>query len=477
VIVFSAVTLLAQSRDTLETKVTGEASAIVFQWSKKHPWDINLQSGKAFLAAEYKTENGRVELDCLDPAAAAVTSTAARYRGRVAAGCSGQLGVTIGGKDNRTLRFKLPDELTGVPAGQVCLFLRLPDQKTIPIRKANQSGDDTSRFQYPEWSEQAARRAQVTAARSKVAALEGAVERSKKNVEAQEQINRGRGWIDAAACQSAKAPNLDMMEGTKPVAPPAKHEELARRVCVLQVANAMLEMQAMMKRLRADGKLTGDPAVEDPIQAVEGFTGRSGAHYNYVHPPGLLSFILDKLPAIRSDERYATRLAQLNQFSLDWKTYVGTLSAYLKEFPEPHFGEADKTLDLQTETVNVGRRIAAALREGKDPIAVDLRGFVGASLESWNRCVVEGKAQLETTYQRMVQLRAKTPVLQEAVRRETVQACQSGVTKLAQLKETLADFERQSQQARNTVDAAAAIQPRAKQSQQQNLNQTGCSAQ
>ena len=466
--------VLAQSRDTLETKVTGDGSTVILQWSKKHPWDSILQGNKAFLAAEYKTESGRVETECLEPAGVR-PSASARYRG-YSSGCAGQLGILVGDKENRTIRFKLPDELTGVPAGPVCLFLRMRDLKTIPIRRADQLGSETSRFQYPPWSEAAGKRALATAAKSKAAAIEDAVERSVKNVQAQEQINRGRGWTGIETCRSVKAPRLDMMEGNKPVAAPVRHDELARRVCVLQVGNARLEMQLFTKHLRAAGKLSGDPAVEDQIQAIDGFTGRSGAHYNYVHPPGALVFALEKVPGIASDERYAPRLAQLNQFIDDWKMYAGGVSAYLKEYPEPHFGEADKTLSLQTETVSAGRRIAAAIRGGTDPVPTDVRGFVGASLESWNRCVVEGKAQLETTYKRMVELRAKTPVLQEAVRLESAQACEGGVSKLAQLKTTLADFEKQLQQARAAAAAATVEQGDGK-GKQMPLNQSACIAQ
>ena len=43
----------AQSRDTLETKLTADGATILLEWSKKHPWHQELQSRGAALIAEY----------------------------------------------------------------------------------------------------------------------------------------------------------------------------------------------------------------------------------------------------------------------------------------------------------------------------------------------------------------------------------------------------------------------------------------
>ncbi len=54
---------LGQSRETLETKLTGLRGGIILEWSKKHPWDAQLAATPPYLLVEYQTSDGRVAID------------------------------------------------------------------------------------------------------------------------------------------------------------------------------------------------------------------------------------------------------------------------------------------------------------------------------------------------------------------------------------------------------------------------------
>ncbi len=115
--------LPAQSRETLETKVSVRGDRVLLEWSDKHPWDAILLSNAPVLLAEYRLPTGQVGLDCMTGVAGG------GYAGR---GCAGLQGTRDRGPRARSLSYTLPRTLSGVPAGNACLLFRMGDQRLLP---------------------------------------------------------------------------------------------------------------------------------------------------------------------------------------------------------------------------------------------------------------------------------------------------------------------------------------------------------
>src|SRR5690606_22259448 len=117
------------------------ADVLTLRWSERHPWDTQLMAGGAVLAAEDRTRDGAVSLDCLEgPAAATPVGRDARGRAVAPGGraCLGLPGEIVGMRQDRTLHFRLPEATTATPAGPVCLLFRLPNQRVLPLRRAGE---------------------------------------------------------------------------------------------------------------------------------------------------------------------------------------------------------------------------------------------------------------------------------------------------------------------------------------------------
>src|SRR5688572_27710309 len=228
----------AQSRETLETEVSADGDVIFLKWSQKHPWDADLQAAAPALLAEYRAPNGSVGTDCLQGAAPAGPGRGGALRGAPMAGCGVQ-GMVRGKPTDRMVAYRLPEELTTTPTGQVCLYFQLRNQRILPLRLSNQRGDSTSRFRHEDWDREAARRSAARDMQQTLATLQRNESVRAANVEQLSASNAKQGWTSAAACAAIPPPTFKPVgEEEQPLAAPAERDAVARQVCVMQVWNA-----------------------------------------------------------------------------------------------------------------------------------------------------------------------------------------------------------------------------------------------
>ncbi len=450
----AAASSVAQNRNTLETKITAENGTVLLEWSKKHPWDADLLNFGALLLAEYRTANGTVATDCLNvPQQSPVVTRSYLQRGRspvVYGGCAGLHSAPNSSRTDRTLRFRLPDVLTAVPSGPVCLYMRLQNQRVLPIRQAGE-GFDTARFRYEAWEHEVVKQTRASSLRAQVEQMTRAIAAAEQSVRNQEVNNAGRGWTSAGACQDITVPSLPVAKLERPVAEPAEQDDIARQVCIVRVSDADRELEEKVEQRLKSGKTSlSRPALKLLSALIEGV----------VQPPPTLAAVLALLPETERGDLFAARREQIQQYDHDWQVWAPKVPDYKRRFPEPHFVSFSETLQLQTETIKAAIRIVKAIDNGKDPDPRDIRGFIGAAVEAYTRCVDDGKRQLETSYRNAMELKAKAPAIQENVRRELVQKCRDGVSTLVRLKaevERLKQELQHDQQLLETAGSAAAV--------------------
>ena len=428
----------AQSRETLETEVSADGDVIFLKWSNKHPWDAELQAAAPALVAEYRAPNGTVGTDCLRGAAPTAAVRGGAQRGVAAAGCGVQ-GLVRGKATDRMVAYRLPEELTATPTGQVCLYFQLPNQRILPLRLSNPRGDSTSRFRHEDWDREATRRSAARDMQQTLATLQRNESVRAANVEQLRASNVKQGWTSATACAAIPPPAFKSVgEEEQPLAAPAERDAVARQVCVMQVSNADKLLQ------------------ENKIKDLERLTRRR------LLPPGELQEMLDSLQA--SGEKlpplFQQRKIELAGYLRDWQRwapevqrYRATLQAQGKR--RPHFGEYDSTIVLQSSTADVGDRIAKDVASG-GVNAADLLGFVGGSLEAYGRCLADGEAQMDTAYTSVTKLRAQEPILLKRAHDQLIQACQKGVATLDQEQARLAAEQAAVAQAEKTLREATA---------------------
>ncbi len=429
----------AQSRETLETEVTADGDVILLKWTKKHTWDAELQAAAPVLLAEYRGPNGAVGADCLRAGAAAPPVSAVRggFQRGLASAC-GAVGVVPGKPDDRVVRYRLPELLTSAPAGPVCLYFQLPNQRILPLRLSNQRGDRTSRFRHEDWEREVARQTSARDAQGSIATLERNVAVLTANVERLRANNAQRRWASTAACAAIPPPAIEAVGANeRPLAAPAERDAVARQVCVMQVSYA--------------DKLLEDNKIKD----MDRLTTR------LLLPPGELQEMLDSLEASGQQltPLFRQRKTEVAAYLRDWQRWAPQVRAYRASLQaqgkRPHFGEYDSELKLQSLTAAVGDRIAKGTRSGGVE-AADLLGFVGGSVEAYNRCLADGHAQMETAYRSDTQLRQQEPVLLKRAHDQLIQACVNGVTTLSQEQAKLVEEQGRVAQAEQALRAATA---------------------
>jgi hypothetical protein len=429
----------AQSRETLETKVTGSGGLVFLKWGKKHPWAAELQARGASLMIEYATERGKAGIDCL-----VMTAQAADPRQPRGSGGCGVTGIKDP-DDDRTLRFRLPSRLTSPPKGNVCLYFQLPDRRVLPIRKADQQGRETARFQYPPWSDPLSRQAEVASAERRVIALREAVVLKRIEIERQQAINDRNQW-KGGQCEGIPAPQLSQQGEAlvRPLAPPADRDAFARQVCVMRLVNADEWI----------ARVVAQPTFKGHKQLASFLSGRA-------HGIGTIELALGLLSKeTAADPGVQERRAESEAFRRDWAAYAPNIRAYVQgvkkaSYSFPHFGDFEDVLALQTMTRSIGKSIYDAAPAGSKLETRDVLGYIGGTLDTYALCVSDGKAQMETAYDAYQQLKSRTPQLQEAARQQLVRACAAGVGKLQQLEAELAAL----QQELATAEAAMGNQP------------------
>jgi hypothetical protein len=450
-----AVRLAGQSRETLETRVTASGDFVVLEWSKKHPWDAELLARGASLVAEYRTGAG-VGLDCLaQPDRLPTTGPAAPGRQPavrgvpvVSPGCAGGVSAMPAGKEERRIRFRLPDRVASVPTGPICLMIRLPNQRVLPIRQANARGDDTAHFRYQPWETVVANGARAAAVDTRNTRLQTAISDLQRSIANQQANNAAQGWTSAAKCDGLTVSEIGVATHDRPVAPPPMHDELARRVCVMRVSDAADQLfEQIVKRGTTDPQRALD---EMALLALE---------KNRAQPPAVLAALLRRTPDAANAEWGTLRQTQIDQYNRDWAQWAPRVAEYKKQFPVPHFESFSSTLLLQTGTSAAGARVAAALKAGQAPSAADVRGFIGGSLEAYDRCVADGKNQLTVNYQTSLELQKTAATLRQRVQSETVQECRAGFTKLDSLQSELARYQQELDENQRVAPATRAPLP------------------
>lgn len=387
--------LMAQDRDTLETKVTAEGSLVLLEWSKKHPWSLEMASRGAALVAEYVTGGRGLVSEVL----------------RTAPGRANP-------KDDRALRFRLPEKIASPPQGPVCLFIQLPNRKVLPVRKANNRGDDTSRFRFEAWETVAAQRAAVESLKVRIAAAEAALAVKQKDVETQQSIIAKGGWKGADACAAITGPVSSEVRRPYDAVDPREQDAIARKVCIHRVWFG----EQFLDRKRSAGEKGDQKSAQTYVSAAA----------SVVRSPAVLDAIVSMLKekVTEPDESLRARFAQAAAYTADWQRWEPAMSAYSR----PHFGESFDTLDLQSTAQDAAKRLLhpqlakeVQLPPEKDlapPRPTDAAGYLGGSLEAYFRCVQDGKKQLATKYESWTALRAKTPELQAMAQADMMRACQ-----------------------------------------------------
>ncbi len=390
----------AQSRETLETEVSVSGNEVTVKWSKKHPWDQELVARGVSLYAEYRTARGP-GLECLQ-ARNGVPSSGRHDVG--AGGCFAGNAVLRG--EDRTVRFRLPDRVLAEPLGPVCLQLRLPGQRLLPIRRATKLGDDTARFQIDDWSRIVTARIAQDRLASRRAELGRVMALQAAEVAEQEASNASKGWATAQSCANQTPGTVESVRPGRPVAPQELQDAIARQVCVA----------------RLDG-------------------GRQ--HPALAPPPPMIPFDPAVLPEAIRDRWLKVRGSQLAQYVADWERFGGQVASYKKSFPVPHFGSPAEVIFLQSLAVETRARIGEASRTGSNMDVRDLLGLMGATVEAYDRCVQDGKRQLALNYEASRTLAEMSQTLPERLRIQAVQACRVGVEKLGRMRERFAGFEQE----------------------------------
>ncbi|MBK9410296.1 MAG: hypothetical protein IPN47_20065 [Gemmatimonadetes bacterium] len=408
----------AQSRETLETKVTVEGDRVILEWSAKHPWDPALQTSGVSLLAEYRTARGDVALDCLS------NTGPASYASR---GCNGVMGTRHRGPRERSLAFTLPASLTAGPQGAACLLFRMPDQRLLPIRRVDRDRPETARFRYPEWEAVARREGETSSLRRRVDEARAALAAKQGEITALEQRNAAKRWSSAAACEAIPAPDLDPGEAAaaRPTVESGEREIVARQVCVMRARNAADE-------------LAGKPLLQ-----------RLG--FNVLQPPSILDSVLALLPrapGVAPSALSADRQQQLATYRRDYAQLAPNVPTYRKQirdagYAEPHFGSFGDFLFLQTITTQAGAAVASRAKSGEAQSREFVLGWVGGNLEAYSRCVDDGQTQLATSANAASELAARRPALQESARRALVKACNDDVGRLEALRAQLGPLELQ----------------------------------
>jgi len=429
-----------QGRETLETKVTVRGDHVVLEWSDKHPWDAMLLSNAPALLFEYRQANGQVGLDCV----------AGANRTAMGRGCAGIPGTRAAGSRARSLTYTLPPALTGVPAGNACLLFRLPDQRLLPLRRADRGNGETTRFRYPEWEALVRGEGDRTLAEQRVIAARRALQQARDELAALEKEQAGRGGATRAACEAIPAPSLEEESSGRPIAEAAELDLVARQVCVMRVRNA--------------GQDAARQTLADHLRSTK------------VLPPSVLDSVLALIPRPRdgSSRLASDRQAELDTFRRDYARLAPQANRYRDDvlragYTEPHFGLFTDSLKLQSISRAGGNTILDEVRQGKPVTAEFVRGWVGTHLEAYTRCVADGRAQLATTRTTTLELEQRRPALQEAARQALVKSCQQGADRLEASRARIGPLEQQLAAAERAATDAPRARPLPAQAREVNM--------
>jgi hypothetical protein len=412
-LVLSWACLLAQDKDTLDTKVVAEGNTITLSWDKKHPWDADLIAHGVSLFAEYKTKSNGVVAERLQ-----------------AAGPSGA--------NNRFIHFRLPDALIAAPQGAVCLYFQLPNGKLLPVRRADPQILDTARMRYEPWETVAVRNSQEKSHDAQLAALAGAIDQRSAEIGAAEKALNSKGWTSAASCQALPRPQFVSAQRPFDVVDPAQQEDVARRVCVSRIRYADEYLDELFRVKFKDALAPKKEALFD--EAALSWVMLS---------PDELASILRLSRQDPSDPDLRQRQEQLRDFRTDWARWASSAQSYtprlggkteldflrFQTFLEESCKGDKQTCDRLVYLIASYVRNPANLPSQSPPPSTLMLGYVGGALEAYSRCVVDDQKELRTKYDAWQQLQKDAPGLAEQAHNELVASCRRQFTALdAQLR-------------------------------------------
>jgi hypothetical protein len=411
-LLLSSACLLAQDKDTLDTKVVAEGNTITLSWNKKHPWDADLIAHGVSLFAEYKTKSNGVVAERLQ-----------------AAGPSGA--------NNRFIHFRLPDALIAAPQGAVCLYFQLPNRKLLPVRRADPQILDTARMRYEPWETVAVRNSQEKSHDAQLAALESAIDQRSAEIGAAENALNTKGWTSAASCQALPRPQF--VSGQRPfdVVDPAQQEDVARRVCISRIRYADEYIDELFRVRFKDAPATKKEAVFHEL----------ALSWVMLSPDELASILqLSRQDASNPDIRQ--RQEQLREFRTDWAHWAPSAESYTPQlggktdldfltfqtFLEESCKADKQSCDRLVYLIASHLRNPANLSSQPPPPSTFILGYAGGALEAYSRCVVDDQKELKTKYDAWQQLQKDAPALAEQAHNELVASCQRQFTALDQLR-------------------------------------------
>ena len=426
---------LAQDKDTLWTKATAEGKVVLLSWDKHHPWDAVLSMQGATLLAKYRVDARREVTEPLSK------------------------GVALPNQE-RMLRFRLPDNVQSNPAGPVCLLIQLPDRRMLPIRRANQKGDDTVGFRYQAWEQQVREQSQTKAAEAAVTTGQNALKLSEQSIANQQASIARRGWSTIAACDNVSTPAPTASVKPFDVVAPQEQDDVARRVCVRRVwlANDLAKnyLQRNLPEVLKQAASTRDvAAARTRIGAVAlPFIGLGG-----VDVPDLVQTVVGALG--NTNPTVNARREQTQAFLRDWNRWSGGAKAY-----KPQLGADDDYLGWPSTAGEIALRIfAPALAKTINaewltadmppPTRQDFEGYLGASLDAYAGCVSDGNKQLKIKYDNWQKEQQAAPQFTASERDFLVRECKQEVGLLDKLKAEHDTLQSQLTRAQQTLAAAA----------------------
>jgi len=453
-LVFSSIAA-AQDKETLWTKVTAEGRIVSLAWDKDHPWDAALNTGGAELVARYFVDSRREVSESL---------------GR---------GVARNG-DRRTLRFPLPETLRAPAVGPVCLFLQLPDRRTLPVRRANARDADTVGFRYEPWERQIRQASEAKLAQERVAVTERSLSMSSQNIAAKQTSLAQRGWTDMASCEQIATPSATVGPRPPDVVAPADQDNVARQVCVNRVAVGYLInddfISDTLPKIIASAEAAKDAEkARSSMSEVysSAFAGPPG-----MNPAALLNAIVGKLGADNATVR--ARQSQGTEFLRDWAKWTPTLKNYTPPLGSPTDDVGWPSTAAESAFHLFGHDLASQLKadwamDGVPAGTVrDLESYLGAALDAYSGCVEDSAKQLKTKYDSWEGLRSTAPQRAASARDFLTRECRQEVGSLDGLKSQRAALQDQLTRDRQSLTAATASSALPTASQQ--LNSVACGA-
>jgi len=429
----------AQDKDTLWTLVTARGSNIAVTWDKRHPWDQQLSTQSADLVAEYQTKTKGWVREILGHATS---------------------------RNDRTYRYTLPDAVKSEPFGDICLYVQPVWSKgLLPIRSETQKGHDTARFRYEAWERVIQARAAARAAQERIASTEREIKASDQSIAAQEATLAERGWTSTPACQSITVVQTQDEPQPYDVVPVARHDEMARRVCIRRVWYGRYLLDDNLEGLKQaleEGKL-------NPQAAVSRL--RTLFQLDYL-VPYLAKLILSgdlKPPAGDPTGDFDKRQAQAREFLQDWDKLAASSPDY-----QPHLGTATDYLTLVTSSEDIafrlhGAQLAKAIGAENALPALgkvtypELLGLIGSALDAYFGCLEDGRKQLNTKFVSWQALQASAPARDRQKRDFLVRECTQAIGKLDEMKAARsglqAQLERDKQDAANSPSTPLTARP------------------